>query len=173
MCSWHTSNNNINNDHLWWLLSNVEQLVYNTLPLSYLQGILGVKGFTLASIKHKGVTFNCKGGRRWDKTNYLYSLTAIFYSTSAMGPLLCWPVGIGHEKIYSLGWSWAGFCGSDDSPSTAKMATVIYRCDVFILQSFFPRGINKEGTTIIPFIFVIALIFFLYAGCKSNRLVYG
>lgn len=173
VCSWHTSNNNINNDHLWWLLSNVEQLVYNTLPLSYLQGILGVKGFMLASIKHKGVTFNCKGGRRWDKTNYLYSLTAIFYSTSAMGPLLCWPVGIGHEKIYSLGWSWAGFCGSDDSPSTAKMATVIYRCDVFILQSFFPRGINKEGTTIIPFIFVIALIFFLYAGCKSNRLVYG
>lgn len=173
MCSWHTSNNNINNDHLWWLLSNVEQLVYNTLPLSYLQGILGVKGFMLASIKHKGVTFNCKGGRRWDKTNYLYSLTAIFYSTSAMGPLLCWLVGIGHEKIYSLGWSWAGFCGSDDSPSTAKMATVIYRCDVFILQSFFPRGINKEGTTIIPFIFVIALIFFLYAGCKSNRLVYG
>ena len=173
VCSWHTSNNNINNDHLWWLLSNVEQLVYNTLPLSYLQGILGVKGFMLASIKHKGVTFNCKGGRRWDKTNYLYSLTAIFYSTSAMGTLLCWPVGIGHEKIYSLGWSWAGFCGSDDSPSTAKMATVIYRCDVFILQSFFPRGINKEGTTIIPFIFVIALIFFLYAGCKSNRLVYG
>lgn len=148
VCSWHTSNNNINNAnlqyHLWWLLSNVEQLVYNTLPLSYLQGILGVKGFMLASIKHKGVTFDCKGGRRWDKTNYLYSLTAIFYLTSAQGPLLCWPVGSGHKKIYSLGCSWAGFCGSYDSQSTAKMTTVIYRCDVFILQSFFPHGMNKE-----------------------------
>ena len=68
VCVFITSNNNINNTNLqynlWWLLSNMEQLVYNTLPLSYLEGILGVKGFTLASIKHKGVTFNCKGERR-------------------------------------------------------------------------------------------------------------
>lgn len=81
------------------------QLVYNTLPLSYLQGILGVKGFMQASIKHKGVTFNCKGKRRRDKTNYLYSLTVIFYLTSALGPSLCWPLGSGHEEIYSLGCS--------------------------------------------------------------------
>lgn len=87
----------------------MEQLVYNTLPLSYLWGILGVKGFMLASIKHKGVTFNCVGDRRWDKTNYLYSLTAVFYLTSALGPFLCWPVGSRHEKINSLGCNWAGF----------------------------------------------------------------
>lgn len=49
---------------LSWLLSNMLQLVYRIVPLSYLHGILAVKGFMLASIKHKGVTVNCEEERR-------------------------------------------------------------------------------------------------------------
>lgn len=137
----HTHNSNINNTlkcRLYWLLSNIEQLVYNTLPVSYPQGILGVKGFMPASIKHKGVTFNCEGDRRWDKTNYLYSLTAVFYLTSALDPFPFWPVCGGHEKIYSLGCS-------RDTP-TAWIMTVIYRYDGFVhlLLFFHCKRQNKR-----------------------------
>lgn len=79
----------------------------------------------LASIKHKGVALNCKGEKRRDKTNYLYCPTAIFDLTSAPGPLLCWLVGSGREKIYSSGFSQAGFGGSYDYPATAERTSVI------------------------------------------------
>lgn len=155
----------------------MKQLVYNTLPLSYLQGILGVKGFMLVSIKHKGVTFNCKGERRWDKTNYLYSLAAIFYLTSALGPLLCWPVEwtVDMRRFTPRGAAEQVFVAAMIPHQLLKMTTVIYRCDVFILHSFCYRGPNTEGSTLIPHTHICHLshFLFLYAGCKTSGLVYG